>query len=810
MAANQPVTCLTTKKLLPLLLSLCVAHASLAQEQSGCEAGDDCATELKAAVNKQKATPAKPSRKQRKAERKRVEQKQQEAINQSMDWYPLSQLDAMQLAITPSYCDGAYVQPGKASAREPTGGDLDLGKGDLMVRADHAAFDKNNEVLRAAGNIELRENGVLVRSKSAIIDAKDGTGSLDDATYVLHEAHARGEAGEIRRESENVVRLIDGSYTHCVPSSDSWVMSAADIELDQESGVGTAKHARLRLAGVPVFYWPYMTFPIDNRRRSGFLFPTVGTAKSSGGLDLSVPFYWNIAPNWDATIAPRFIEARGTAAEVEARHMNRYSNWTVSGSWIDDQEYGDDRWFYAVNEAGLLPGGWFHTINYTEVSDKDYLTDLSGATSLEFQRSTSLVQSANIVKTGDIYTFSAQAVQYQVLDDFVVEQYRRLPQLSLTVETEKTAFRPTWLLVAQGTQFDIDTSSRAIGTRIYLEPGVRFPMLSDWGFLTPTVKIKSVNYALSKDHDLRPGIAVVDEQPTALVPTASLDGGLYFERATSWFGDDYTNTLEPRLYYLYSKFEDQTDQPLFDTGFTTFDYNQLFRDSRFTGYDRIPDANQLSVGITSRLIQDRSGNETFWASIGQIYYFEDRKVTLDQANSTADTSDTSQLASEVGYQWNRNLRSYVSALYDHSDHEVDQSSATVRYFGDRGLIVNLSYNYRRQDPIMLDQELLENSIRQSDVSTIVPVSRHWALMGRYNYDHTNSRTLGEALGVEYNSCCWKVRVAYQSGLNSAFETERGLYFQIEMKGLGGTDTGVRSIMESSIVGFEDFEERDHF
>jgi LPS-assembly protein len=825
LAVTKPVNRLSPNASLRLILAITVVSCGILRPAIAAT-NPDCGPDANCSQS--------PNPEQQDASRKAAEAERAQASNRSLDWYPINELTPQQLEITPTYCDGAYIEPAnknpeagqdpetaplRASAdnseitksqRARLYGNVDLAKGSLRVRADEATFDTTTDQLSAQGNIELREKGILVRGDSALVNAESGTGTLEGAQYVFYEAHARGAADQIKRESETIVRLTNGAYTHCSPSSKAWLLTAEEIELDQGTGVGSASSAKLRIADVPIFYWPYLTFPIDNRRRSGLLFPSIGATSSSGGLDLSVPFYWNIAPNWDATIAARYIAARGLAAEVEARHLNRYSSWVVAGSWINDQEYGDSRWFYTVNEAGILPGGWVHGINYTEVSDKDYLTDLSGATSLEIKRSTSLQQSANIAKAGRFYNFSAQLVQYQVIDDFVAEQYRRLPQLFLQVETDRNSFRPTWLLKAQISQFDIDNRSRAIGSRVYLEPGFHFPMYQRWGYLTPTFKLKSVQYDLNDDHDLRPGQPVEDERPATTLPMASLDAGLYFERPSQWFGQSFTTTLEPRIYYLYTKYEDQNDQPLFDTGFTTFDYNQLFRESRFTGYDRIPDANQLSFGVTSRLIQDSSGTETLWASLGQIFYFNDRLVNIEQGDNIIDTSDNSQLAGELGYQWTRHLRSYVSALYETGGGQLNQAGGRIRYRTNRGLVLNLGHNYRRQGEITINGVTVDNTIRQSDISAIVPIKRHWALMGRYNYDHTNTRTLGQVFGVEYNSCCWKARLAYQKGLDSSLETERGIYFQIEMKGLGGTDTGVNSVLEDSIVGFEEYEERDHF
>ena len=794
------------------------------------------------------------SRKERRKLRKEKEKQAQQAFNARLDWYPLNQLSPAQLASTPPYCDGAYLEPrfrltGEAynllqpglvvegsdltekerSAREAAGA-----KDNTQLQANQLVFTQGTNTAVAKGNIELRDQGMLIRGSAATYNTETGKATIENADFLSHKSHIRGHADEIRRESDTLTRMLNARYTQCAPSSNTWLMKAGAIEIDQGNNMGTAKHAVLKVKDVPIFYAPWLTFPINNERRSGLLFPNISTSTNSGGLDFSIPWYWNIAPNWDATLAGRYIASRGIAAEGQLRYLNRYSEWAASGSYIDDQDFGDKRWYFGLEERGNLPNHWDHRIDYTEVSDDDYLNDLSGATSLDFKRSTNLEQSGYIRRLGAQTDFKAEVVQYQIIDTTVTEQYRRLPQLWVDFKSTQFPFKPSWLVEAQATNFEINDKSRAAGGRVYMAPGVAFPMAKSWGYLNPTVKLKAVTYALDDSHALRPGdpdvpddnVPVENTSPSTVTPMLSIDSGLLFERPTNWFGKRYSQTLEPRLFYLYNKYEDQSDQPTFDTGFNTFDYNQLFRETRFTGYDRIADANQMSLGLSTRLIQDDSGTETVWASIGQIYYFADRRVTLDKPGDTVNTETRSPIAAEIGYQWTRNLRSYGTAQYDRNIEETDGNGDVVssrsgfreagfqaRYFGDTGLIVNLGYRYRVNQTILSSDagaRPQDDYINQTDLSTIFPVNRHWALIGRYNYDHTNNRNLGEVLGFEFNSCCWKTRVVYQSGLDTSGDTQSGLYFQIVLKGLGGADTGVNSILEDSIVSYEDYEERDHY
>lgn len=861
---------------------LCAPYAAKAEDTDACST-DNCAAEQANATTAPKLT-----RKERRQLRKEQKAQRDKENNERLDWYPLHLLSPAQLSATPPYCDGAYIDPdhvnsGKAYSRpkgfviegsgetEDERDKLDQGamqstKG-TQLEANNLFFDNDSDIAVAKGNIEIREKGALILGSSATYNTKEGTGKIENAEMVSHLGHIRVRADKIERESETIIRITKGDYTQCAPSDNAWLMRAGEFELNQATNVGTARNARLRIKDVPVLWIPWISYPLNNERRSGLLFPNISTSSNTGGLDFTVPWYWNIRPNLDATIAPRHAGTRGWALETEVRYLNRFSEWRISGSIINDDTIDDNsgdppandssstienpRWYLGVKERGTLGRGWSHRINYTQVSDNEYLNDLSGATSLEFKRSTNLEQSANLNKLGPQLEFRADAVRYQVIDDSVAPQYTRLPQLWLNFESFNQVHRPSWLIEAQATRFDISTDDRAAGSRVYLQPGVKLPLAAPWGHITPTIKIRSVTYALDESHLLEPNRPVEDANPSTTLPMVSIDSGLYFDRPTSWFGKRFTHTLEPRIYYLYSEFEDQSDQPLFDTGFTTFDYNQLFRESRFTGYDRIADANQMSLGLTTRLRQSSTGVDTVWASIGQTIYFADRKVTLDQQANSSNTDPLSPIAAEMGYQWTRNLRSYLTGIYDLTIQETvfDDNGAVVdpddptkflqtdrsgfrqaglqfRYFGDNGLILNLGYRYRVNETVVVTElpggtttsEPVQDYINQTDFSTIFPVTRHWAVIGRYNYDYTNNRALGTVAGFEYNSCCWKTRIVYQTGLSTSGdvenrinpETDRGIYFQFVMKGLGGADTGINSILRDSIVHYEDYDKRDEF
>jgi LPS-assembly protein len=746
--------------------------------------------------------------------------------NNNLDWYYRNEIDGDRLSTLAPYCEGTYIEPindsptagqifdtaalaatANSSALQQNqqatfSGDVYIAKGDMRVYADEAVIDQKTEILTLNGNVVIRDNNLLMQGTTATIDTTDSTGNIENAEYVLHDAHMRGEAISIERESQSIANLQQSFITHCAPGSNAWSMKASKIVLNQETGMGTATHAVIKIKDVPIIYTPYITYPIDGKRRTGLLWPSI--AVSDEGVDIAQPIYLNIAPDWDATLSPRYIDDRGLATELEVRHLNEYSNWVVSGAHIDDKLYGDTRWIAGIDERGRFNSNWWHSIDYTSVSDNDFFNDL-GTESLALRRTVNLRKEGKFGYQSENWAFTTTAIEYQTLDDSIREQYKLLPEIELQYRQGYEDFVLSPLLYSQLTEFDIDDTTRSKGTRLYAEPGLTYPMRWAGGFLTPTAKVRSVSYKLDDEHRLP---TANEDSVGATVPMFSLDGGLYFDRDSNWFGSEYTHSLEPRLYYLYSEFEDQSDQPLFDTGQTTFDYNQLFRESRFIGVDRIDDADQLSIGVTTRFTNKATGVETFNASLGQIRYFKDRETTT---SSNPIIEDSSEIAGELMWQPIDGLKNRLSILYDHRTQVVKQGSYKMTYRGDNNIVFNLGASYRNGRELVdaVTGEEIDTTTRQSNVSTIFPISNHWSAIARLNYDHTNERELEQIAGLTYESCCWKTSILYQEGIDADNEIDRGFYIEFQLKGLGGSGNKINSILSDSIEGYNERELYEH-
>ncbi|CAH0991477.1 LPS-assembly protein LptD [Sinobacterium norvegicum] len=752
----------------------------------------------------------------------------------ALDWVPACDLSPEQRAQLRPGCNGMYVAPinpspdallspdeaptkVSADSTEITDknsakfvGDVVINQGSRQIFADEARADNSSDILELEGNVTVRDSGILMLGESGYFNSADGTGTINEAEFVIHQAAVRGDAEHLSKTGEMTTELYNSSYTRCAPGSNDWYMQATDIKLEHDEGVGTAKHAKLYIKDVPVAYIPYFTFPIDDRRKSGFLWPTIGTAKGGNGLDITVPYYFNLAENYDATLAPRYIHGRGLSTELETRYLNKYSEWVFSGAYLDDEEYEDTRWLVGVQEQGDI-NGLKHRIDYTKVSDDDYLNDIS-AESLDVKRQTHLDQKAELWYNTYGLTFKAKAQQYQTINDTVNEPYQMLPRLEVNTTGFPEGNQFNWLLVSEFTDFAHNDDNKIQGQRLYLEPGISYTFESRWGYLTPTAKVRSLHYQLD-DETGNPNENREDYSPSTTAGMASVEAGLFFDRDLNLFGSGYTQTLEPRAFYLYSQYEDQSDNPLFDTGELTFSYNQLFRDTRFSGHDLIDDANQISAGVTTRFIDNSTGIERASFSLGQIYYFDERKVGLDSSSETdfAIDSRQSDIAGEASFRPTENLRFISNILWDTELNETKQGNITMRYNANDYALLNLSYRTATGDDYYVTETdgsktLYKGDTNQSDISGVIPINDNWAFIGRYNYDHSNKRSLEEIAGIEYNSCCWKTQLVYQKGIDGNNEVEHGVYLHFQLKGLGGVGNGLD--LDDSIVGFEEREEHD--
>ncbi|WP_313240663.1 LPS-assembly protein LptD [Stutzerimonas kunmingensis] len=825
-----------------------------------------------------------------------------------LDWVPREQLTPAQLAETGPYCAGTYVEPDRPGKFDTTpvseaptyvsakatryeqeqevatlAGDVLLRQGSIQVEADEASLHQLENRGELTGNVRFRDRDALLVGDRAEIFLDSGEAKVENAEYVVHSGKVRGSAQYAKREETAIIRLKDGTYTSCEPGENSWHLQGNNVTLNPATGFGSATNVTLRVKDVPVFYTPYIHFPIDDRRQSGFLAPSIGSS-SDTGLSLQTPYYFNLAPNFDATLYPHLMTDRGLLMEGEFRYLTRSSEGQFGAAYLDDSnddrelqsEYEDQRWMYSWQNRTGLDSRWLAEVDYTDLSDPYYFQDLD--TNLGIDQPDHLDQRGTLTYRGNSYTARLNMHAYERATVADITPYERLPQLSLD---GRLPFQPGGLNFAYKTEFvsfqrslrsgnfinedggeetwydeNLKGLSRAEGERAHVEPGVSLPMDWSWGFIKPSLKFLYTYYNL--DIDQRGENSLFLEQQfektqDRQVPIFSVDSGLYFDRDTQWFGDSYRQTLEPRLFYLYVPEKDQTDIPIFDTGESAFSYSSLWRENRFSGKDRIGDANQVSLGVTSRWVEP-NGFERQRFSIGQALYFEDRKVTMpDSYNGQADrtplnqradyTSGVSPYALEYMYRYNRDWRFTSTYNWDPDTHRTRSGSAMWHYqpADNPGKIVNLGYRYRN-DTMRFDQatgewryggdygnELLANGdpnpnyikdyykINQHDFSVIWPVVPQWSVIARWQHDYSRSRTLEAFGGFEYDSCCWKLRLINrywidydETSLNPDRndEPDNGIFLQIVLKGLGGVvGNATETFLDEGIQGYREREDQ---
>ncbi|MDA7840061.1 LPS-assembly protein LptD [Luminiphilus sp.] len=752
-----------------------------------------------------------------------------EDIAAQLDWQPLPLLTQAERDLRCRQCDGQFVDPLKGqSPTAPGSADLEVSadnssstegqlsltgnvsviQGNRSIQADSVAFDRDRQFTEASGNVAYREPGVVLQGEHLTFDSERQHATVNQAHFALHEPQLSGAAQQLERDASGEITIEDGAVTFCAPENPQWYIKTETLKIEPDEGMATATHATLRWSGVPIFYVPWMTFPVDDRRKTGLLFPSIGS-DTRGGLDVTTPIYFNLAPNYDATYSPRYIGERGLLHQANGRWLSQYAGaWDVTGQYIsDDDKYSEDfpegdseRWAIGVKHRGNYGESWRTTIKYNKVSDPDYVRDLDNST-LSSQRQTALKQLGQIDYLGEDWKVSLQAQQFQSLADDITNNYKKLPQLTARWRGDANLAGLQPIALLQYSNFDTD-ANKVRGERIYGEAGVTYPLNWTWGFLRTTAKYRSVAYDLE---NLR---SLPEAKPDASSGVFSVDGGLIFERATTFGGQSASQTLEPRVYYLYSEYDEQRGQPDFDSAELTFSYTQLFRDTRFSGHDRLDDANQISVGVTTRFFADSDGRERLNASIGQIFYFRDREVRLKARSPVLDESLS---ATAVEFNWfpNETWSIRSSMLYDTEDNEFDALSAQVGYRPITGQIFNVGYTLREPPPSQSKRPVTE----QANFSAYYPIGDNWGAFAAVEYSLEGNEFVEDMVGVEYDNCCWKMRLLYMRYLDTAgsfapdfsdpdLERENAVQFQFVLKGMGGFGSRVENLMRDMIRGFD--------
>ena len=640
-------------------------------------------------------------------------------------------------------------------------GNVELRRADQALATEEIRYHPDTRRAVVPGPLRYTDTNLELDAASADYDFVAGRGRFTDVAFTLTGSSANGSAAEARMEgpSRSVLRAI--RYTTCPGPRPDWELSAKELELEHDEGFGTARGAKLEFKGVPLLYVPWITFPIDDRRKTGFLYPVIGKA-SDTGYEAGIPFYWNIAPNQDATITPRWFSDRGTMLETEYRYLTRRQGGQIEANWLPSDDIADrSRHHYTLRHAAAINTRWNGNVYIERVSDDEYFQDFGS--SLASTSRQYLHSRASVGGAGRYWTFSALADTFQVIDDSVApenEPYRRLPRLAFEFERALGDRRLIAGLDSEFVYFDRDFG--ATGFRTDLFPRLTFNLENAWGFLRPSLGYRYTLYDLTDD------TAPVDDTLTRSLPINSVDAGLRFEKMLDGGG---RQTLEPRLFYLYVPFEDQQDLPTFDTAPLTFSFSQLFHTNRFTGADRQADANQLTLALTTRNLQGRTGRERWSFAVGQIVYFDDLEVQPGDDPVVKD--DLSPLIAEFNWHPLERFSSRLGLEWDWENDRLDVGMAGFEYRALGGNRLAFEYRYRRE------------RVDQFDFRWYWPVNERWNLISRVNYSLADSDLLETQLGVEYESCCWAFRTVYRRYLkNRDGESRDGIYLELRLKGLG--------------------------
>ncbi|WP_374289270.1 LPS-assembly protein LptD [Pseudomonas fluvialis] len=893
-----------------LALQPMAASSVLAAEQFNCQAsatgGWACAPRVSAqplpprpqhtASSVSTTAPAQAGQPAAPGERVAVEQIAPRSADFShLDWVPRDKLSPAQLAEAGPYCAGAYIEPLRPGMNDDTAqqdapiflsakasryeqeqdkavlaGDVVLRQGSMQIEAEEASLQRSENLGVLTGNVKLRDKGALVVGDRAELQLDSGEAQIDNAEYVLHQGHVRGTAKNVKRQEDAIIRLKDGTYTRCEPGDNAWHVRGNNIKLNPATGFGTATNVTLRVKDIPVFYTPYIYFPIDDRRQSGFLAPSFSSS-SDTGFSLQTPYYFNLAPNYDATLYPHYMAKRGLLMEGEFRYLTRSSEGQLGGAWLNDKEderklqseYADQRWMYSWQHKTGLDQRLLAEVDYTDISDPYYFQDLD--TGLGIDKPAFLDQRGTLTWRGDSYTARLNAHAYEMATIADVTPYNRLPQLTLNGKMPFATGAFDLGYAAEFVRFDrnlrdglftdedgntspwldsrIRGLDRANGDRVHFEPGISLPLNWSWGYLKPTLKLLATQYDLSLDQQGKAQMLAANEKfnssPSRELALYSIDSGLYFDRDTSLFGSSFRQTLEPRAMYLYVPHEKQDDIPIFDSGESSFSYGSLWRENRFSGKDRIGDENRLSLGATSRWIE-ANGFERQRFSLGQAFHFADRKVQLRgidyRLRDDARTS-TSPYAMEYLYRFNRDWRVNLDLTQERSLGQTRAGSLMFHYQPQDNLnkVVNFGYRYRNDavvynsttgtwqqggdytDPVTGEVIKDYYKIQQHDASVIWPMVPQWNAIARWQYDYNRSRTLEAFGGFEYDSCCWKLRLInrywvdyneYSLSTARNEDADRGIFLQIVLKGLGGVvGNKVESFLDQGIQGYREREDQ---
>lgn len=693
-------------------------------------------------------------------------------------------------------------------------GNVQITRDQQQVTAELVDYDKAADSADLTGDVNYWDNAVYLHGESGHLEFEDGTGSIKNSNYQLIGDRGHGTADELFMDVGTRTRGQRMTYTTCDPEvdgvdlrSNAWSISASSIDLDHESERGSARNVVLRIKDIPVVYLPYLSFPLSDKRKSGFLAPGLGST-SNHGFEILTPYYWNIAPEMDATLTPRWLTDSGVMGMGEFRYLLGEGGGKLNAEYLpNDDKYNDeDRNLVGFTHAQSFGKTARLFLTYNRVSDEQYLEDFGSQ--LRTTATRYLERRADFVVRGGWWNAFARVQDFQITDDSVdpsSEPYQKLPQVAFTLAPLRGLNRINLGMNGQLAYFNRDNDlfvDEVNGGRFDLYPSISYPMETRATFFNPKIGLHLTQYDLSDNGPFA-------SSPSRLLPVASLRAGVFMEREFTLAGSDYSQTLDPHFYYLYIPDDDQDDVPVFDTSISSTGYAAMFRENRFSGIDRIGDANQMAVGVTSRIVDRGDGRELGYARIGQQYFFSDQDVIRQRlrpdgtlvADGRTTTDLLGPLMGEIALTVLEHWQLKGEMQWEPNENTTDKMTMRALYRQNDGRILNLAYHARRAAPGVLRRRNVD--VDQTDVSFRWPLRPEFSVVGRWNYAVPESKTLELFGGIEYESCCFGIRVVGRRFLNNIDgDYSNGFFLQIELKGLGGIGRNTVDFLNQRIPGYE--------
>ncbi|MEQ1773138.1 MAG: LPS-assembly protein LptD [Burkholderiales bacterium] len=707
---------------------------------------------------------------------------------------------------TPMYMEGDRLQGHTDRETEAQGSARFRGRGQ-SISADWMRHDKRDNELTAIGNVRLEQGSEITEGARLRYNLDTSRGLMESARYSLSPKEtgiapgtrsavspfdARGSADRVVFEGPGLLRAQQATYTTCEPGDDSWLFRAREMLIDKNNNIGTARDANIEFLGTTIFYTPYMWFTLHQERKSGFLTPHYGNS-STGGFELSVPYYWNMAPNRDMTLTPRVLSRRGLQLRTDFRYLEPNYKGQLDFEYLpNDNVTGANRQLLKFNHAHSFANGWAGALDLNHVSDGKYFSDLSTQVALTSQ--TYLVRQGSLSRggawgNGGTYSFSALAQNWQTLQTDplapLVPPYGRRPQLSFSAQ-KQDVLRGDFDVISSFADFSHPTLVN--GKRFMAYPSLAVPLTASYGYVTPKVGLHLTRYALDKSTTTLPN-------KSRVLPTFTVDSGLLFERGTNLFGKSFTQTLEPKLYYVNIPYRDQTLMPNFDSGLQDINFATIYSENQFSGHDRINDANQLTFGVNSRLIHPDTGIEVLRAGLAQRYYFRPQQVFVPGVPVRSNQSSRSDLLAALSGNVAPHWTAEFGWQYNTDTSETQRMNVGARYQPQQGKVLNLSYRHTI------------NSIRQFDISGQWPVSGKWNAVGRWNYSTQDKRLLEAVAGVEYDGGCWALRVVGHRLSTAIGASTSAVFVELELNGVTRVGSNPLEVLRRNVSGYTRYDPR---